>query len=101
MAVQIKEHQAGRLYYLAAADAKARRVLKCRALPGEDRAALSEILAILQPADEAPAISELANEKGFAVEAVVPANLAAELVLALHEANAASIVVQSIEHFVP
>lgn len=103
MALAIKEHQADRLYYFDAAQiAKDWRVLKCRVLThGKDQAALSQILAILQLADEAPAISELASEKGFAVEAVVPAKMAAELVFALHEAKAVSIVVQDIEHFVP
>ncbi|OGY48922.1 MAG: hypothetical protein A3J65_00245 [Candidatus Buchananbacteria bacterium RIFCSPHIGHO2_02_FULL_45_11b] len=106
MAVEAKEYQKeqqiSRLYYFdAAKNAKTWRVLKCRSLPGQKKAALSQILAILKPADESPAISELANGKGFAVEAVVPGKMAAELVFALQAAKAAVIVVQDIKHFVP
>lgn len=99
---EIKERSVNRSYHsIAVENAKAWRVLKCRILHGEDQATLSQILAIVLPADNTPVISELANEKGFAVEAVVPSNLAAKLVFALHEAKVTAIVVQDIEHFVP
>jgi len=85
-----------RLLLASVIDARQKRTLTCNVLTS--LADINEVLRLLPGADS-PTVSELANKRGVAVEAVVPAGDVPSLICQLKAAGATSVIVSPMSHW--